>query len=516
MPFYKFDKFDKIVNTIKAYPKVEFTIWSGSVFYNNHAQTASNSNVPNGFISLYNMNVGRVGSGSLTVAGTPPISDLVYPFVIKGENNYESMKEVGSSNYLNNYEVGDQVNGKYPLTASITRNLYYYDGKKDFVIENADGTIDQEELNKIDSQTRSDWAPFDPLTVKSGDNSDHPKAKAFKFILQQGVKDSHHGLIDDNLFNPDISIIKEFFTGDAGQRGRRRRYLESLKNTLNHYTYMSKHYQYKNPGDWNKQTQPLNLINIPSIFYGNSIKKGSVNLKFYVTGTLIGELLDEKQNGELIQIGPEGSTGSGSVAGVALYNEGFVLLTGSWDLSGLSAGQQIDDYVGLGIATDKIAKWIHFGASLPSWRRQRINSIVNADLTVKDWADQPVYAVSSSFKLDFKGVNVVPTMTMFAHAKKGELNHSNNFSYIDLISLTASSEASMVNKYEYVESDKTKIKNIVKSEHDNYKEPFQKHTYISKIGIYDENQNLIAVAKLSNPIKKKEDRELTFKMKLDI
>ena len=46
--------------------------------------------------------------------------------------------------------------------------------------------------------------------------------------------------------------------------------------------------------------------------------------------------------------------------------------------------------------------------------------------------------------------------------------------------------------------------------------PFKKQTYISKIGIYDENKNLIGVAKLATPVKKTEERDLTFKLKLDI
>ena len=41
-------------------------------------------------------------------------------------------------------------------------------------------------------------------------------------------------------------------------------------------------------------------------------------------------------------------------------------------------------------------------------------------------------------------------------------------------------------------------------------------TFISKIGIYDEERNLIAVANLATPVKKTEDRALTFKLKLDI
>ena len=45
---------------------------------------------------------------------------------------------------------------------------------------------------------------------------------------------------------------------------------------------------------------------------------------------------------------------------------------------------------------------------------------------------------------------------------------------------------------------------------------FSKQTYISKVGIYDKDKNLIAVAKLATPVKKTEERDLTFKLKLDI
>jgi hypothetical protein len=59
------------------------------------------------------------------------------------------------------------------------------------------------------------------------------------------------------------------------------------------------------------------------------------------------------------------------------------------------------------------------------------------------------------------------------------------------------------------------IKNIVKSSYTDHNEGFKRQTYISKIGIYDENRNLIAIASLATPVKKLEDRPLTFKMKLD-
>jgi hypothetical protein len=44
---------------------------------------------------------------------------------------------------------------------------------------------------------------------------------------------------------------------------------------------------------------------------------------------------------------------------------------------------------------------------------------------------------------------------------------------------------------------------------------FKKITYIRKIGIYDENKNLIAIANVAEPVKKTEDRDLTFKLRLD-
>ncbi len=83
---------------------------------------------------------------------------------------------------------------------------------------------------------------------------------------------------------------------------------------------------------------------------------GTVNLKWYLTGSLIGELKDEKQNGELIQVGPYGSTGSGSVAGVVLYNEGFILIN---RILGFDHGKSM---VSIRWTCCKVQAWIYFGA----------------------------------------------------------------------------------------------------------------------------------------------------------
>ena len=139
------------------------------------------------------------------------------------------------------------------------------------------------------------------------------------------------------------SITRDVLTSSADPK------FNALKNTFEYYSVMSS--EFTNVSDYATFTS-ASLISVPSIFYGSSIEKGTIDLKFYVSGTLIGQLKDENKNGELIQVGPPGSVGSGSTAGVALYNEGFIFLTGSWDLSD---GAHTEDYDGT-----KSPSWIYY------------------------------------------------------------------------------------------------------------------------------------------------------------
>jgi hypothetical protein len=67
----------------------------------------------------------------------------------------------------------------------------------------------------------------------------------------------------------------------------------------------------------------------------------------------------------------------------------------------------------------------------------------------------------------------------------------------------------------YTENHQIPIKNIVSSSYNGYKENFERHTYMSRVGVYDKNKNLIATAKLATPVKKTNKRDFTFKLKLD-
>jgi hypothetical protein len=256
------------------------------------------------------------------------------------------------------------------------------------------------------------------------------------------------------------------------------RHYYGLRNSLDFYATRSPHYAVSG-SSWNKDEQDINLISIPKIFYGSRIKPGSVSLKFYITGTLAGELQDTKYNGELIEVS---GSNTGSVAGVVMYEEGFVLLTGSWDLTN-------DAYdFGAGLAT---GSWLNYAAG------------ANDGTTV---------STSASFDLSFKGHTETQILTMYAHARRGEVNYSNNPTFLEYGQTKTFLSSSRI----YIENDSQVIKNTVSSSYSGFDAPFERQVYISRVAIYDEEKKLIGVATLSNPVLKKEAQDLSFKLKIDL
>ena len=123
-------------------------------------------------------------------------------------------------------------------------------------------------------------------------------------------------------------------------------------------------------------------------------------------------------------------------------------------------------------------------------------------------------ATSSSFGLHMSGTTKIQTLTLLVNAKKGKLNHSNNPTYLTRGGHPGATRSSISS--EYTQFRKQNIKNIVSSSYNDPTGSFKKATYISKVGIYDENKNLIGIAKVATPVKKTEERDFTFKLKLDI
>ena len=258
-----------------------------------------------------------------------------------------------------------------------------------------------------------------------------------------------------------------------------RKEITALKNTINYYAKNSEHFHFSSSAR-DFQDCALTLFSIPSIFYGSKIKPGTVDLRCYQTGTLISRVQDINRDGTLIRtFSHDFPTTTGSIEGVVLYREGFFIVTGSQDLTAAT----VDPYEG---GPDLRTRWIHF-------------AVTGSDI------------LNTSFEMDFEGTTYTPTLTMFAHAQEGELNHSNNPTFLDY-----SQTSSMASSSERYISRGGKIKNIQYSGYSDVEAEFEKETYISKIVLYDEEKNVIGIAKLASPIRKRESDNLTFKLKLDM
>jgi hypothetical protein len=272
--------------------------------------------------------------------------------------------------------------------------------------------------------------------------------------------------------------ITRYYYAENSTRNR----IRALKNTFKQYSLYSQHSQYSSSFG-NKGTQTLNLISIPSIFYGSNIRKGTVSLKYYITGTLVGELSDYRRNGELIQVGPPGSTGSGSVAGVVLYGQGLISLTGSWELNSETISYDTADK----------SKWVYWGHG------------------TNDGNSLNTTSLSASYYMSYSGSHDTQTLTMLAKAPYSDLNYSNNPTFLS----ASDPHSAITGSVKFVEVPK-KLKNTADYSFTDIEPPADQSVYISKINLYDEDRNLIAVAKLAKPIRKTKDREYTFKLKLDI
>jgi len=431
MSLRKFDRNDIILNTMRTYPPVEFFIFDSYIYYNNQPRQSGS----------FSTNILGIGTASISLyeynidRGTPSNqfkNPFIYPFITK-DSARSSFKTVGEVSYNNEFQYGDKLTATYPLSGTISREfipepLIYYPNS---------GTLDGRAYDETPGGSRTDPANCLPV---------------------------------DGQFN---------------------RHYISLRNKLEYYSRFSRHYAIS-ASTWDKDTQQLNLISIPAIAYGTKMRPGTISLKWYVTGTLVGELQDIDQNGELIEVT---GANTGSVAGVALYEEGFLLLTGSWSMSDETFALRNDTN------TKDYARWIYFAAGA--------NDGVNQS-TVPT-AHKTTFA-SASFNISFEGQTDVQTYTFFAKARKGEVNYSNNPTFLEYGQSKISTTSSIV----YQENSIQKIKNTVSSSYKDYTPPFKRQVFVSRVAIYDNNKNLIGVATLANPVLKQEDQDYTFKIKLDI
>lgn len=311
---------------------------------------------------------------------------------------------------------------------------------------------------------RDEGERIHPFITKGGQKQKFKTITDSEFNIQFG----YGGDEISSSYNMSASVTRMLITSSAEDNYRK---IRALKSSFSHYAFWSQAFELENYESTN-----VNMINVPSIFYGNSLKKGTVSLKYYISGTLAAEATDSRKNGELVW--------NDNIVGTVMYNEGIILLTSSAEID-----STVIDY-----ESPDTSSWLTYGYGMNDG-----NTISTTTL-------------SASFGLEFDTVSKFQNMTVLAKAPYGELNHSNNPTYLKY---TGQEPRYSTGSYQFVETNR-EVKNIVPAVQTDEEPPFNKETYISKICIYDKNKRLIGICKLATPIRKTEVNEYLFKMKIDL
>jgi hypothetical protein len=274
-----------------------------------------------------------------------------------------------------------------------------------------------------------------------------------------------------NIFEPsDVAVTKYCFSGSYSNVEYSK--VISLKNTINYYFGTSDSFKYTSIVD-----KPVSILSLSSYHLGSGIQKGSIELSVLNTTS---SATDKRENGILYDQ-------DDAEVGFVLYKEGFVILTSDKVISGSSCNIQVAG----GVSSSNSYRWYHFAASS---------------------------SLDLSCGFYYNTISEASTYMTFVYAEKGELNHSNNSTYLKSGSYkpAATSTSFIENISTNPKQPQLEIKNTVYSPINKVDAPLQKNVYITNIGLYDKDRKLIGVANLANPIKKTEIREFLFKIKLDI
>ena len=427
---FEFTPDDLFINRLKTYAEYNVFIYQSKMSVNRGVQ-------PNGSggLVVYDVNANRSGA------------DKVYPFVETGslknvfkKYKYQPIIKNYTGEHFNIHKYWLEANGGLAENASVIANNGLVTSSY-----SSESPIKRNLTSRVSMISANYWNMTSSALI-TGQVMTLPNPTNLSASALQNVARKYTTLSNHFIFNSTPARLRDLVIGSAGDN--------------------------------------INFITIPSMYYGSSIKKGSVELNYYITGSKIATCADINHNGTLI--GTTGST-SGSVVGLVLYDEGVIMLTSS------NAIAPNDDngiiYDGVSALT---SSWLYYGT------------------TLNDGTGSSNTLASASYDLNFKGTNYVNSLTMFSHAKKGHLNHSNNPTYRDLSVDKINTTGSGLT---FVEGT-TALANVVSASY--VSASFEKTTYISKVHIYDDDGNLIAITSMAKPVRKTLNDEFTFKMKLDL
>ncbi len=254
------------------------------------------------------------------------------------------------------------------------------------------------------------------------------------------------------------------------------------------------------------------FVNYARLLQKDEIKKGSVNMQLGVSGSFIsGSAVvgkDKTEFGELLTISdynaatsykinsPAGeygilyatgattsgthalASGHGKPVGLIYYQAGVAVLTASVFLGKGTDATNAVVSGGLGGSTGVLHYYADEIAQTPT-----INKALQ-EISISGSCDSFRHRV---YDIDFNNTTELNSTIYFARAGHNEFNYSSNPTYID-------------------SNSQLRVKNSSLD---------QPVSYITTVGLYSADNELLAVAKVSEPLKKTPDTELTLRVRLD-
>lgn len=213
----------------------------------------------------------------------------------------------------------------------------------------------------------------------------------------------------------------------------------------------------------------LRVFDVPSMYYDRQIATGSVVFNDYTRPTLGQGTFYDNGRGDLILSGASEPDGSPAKFGNVFYVEGLIVIYRGYNLDGTPWGAWSGTHF---IQTSQSFQPVGDGA-IPT----------DAYYPNTHNSGFPLYR---SIELSFSGSHPVVTKTFMCRSGQSELNASNNPTW------------SVVDQG-----------NVVRRRSDNT-------TYITAVGLYNEHRQLVAVAKIAQPIRKREKDNLDIRLRLDL
>jgi len=314
------------------------------------------------------------------------------------------------------------------------------------------------------------------------------------------------------------------------------KYYSANGNTITQYGVM------KNPAEYETErpfSTVLHIIDIAQPMYGEQIKKGSVTLQ--ISGAL--ESFIDNSYGQLITPNPTYEfTNYDNNAQTITFNDGvttYVVTVSFFDVNSGIAIFTID-----GNTDNYYITQINFETGIMTLSQQLVFPATDIQATKKGnvfYSDGLIVVTNYTgsvvdYDLSYRSTQTLYETEVLVSATKGEFNASQNPTAIDItvsnsyefnttaIANSKPAGTTIINEIADIRQKSEFFGSVGSStgswdDYYNYgtTDPTGSYisTFVTTIGLYDAEQNMVAVAKLPQPIKKLPDYNLNFIIRLD-